>query len=57
MGGPGKESQRPIMESFVGQAKGRELPRPEGKAASGIEYVRGYSSKKGKDLTQIWQMV
>ena len=39
MDGTGKESQGPITESFMGQAKGRELLRPEGKAASGIEYV------------------
>lgn len=34
MDGTGKESQGPNMGSFMGLAKGRELPRPEGKAAS-----------------------
>lgn len=33
MDGTGEKSQGQIMQSFVGQAKGGEPSRPEGKAA------------------------
>lgn len=35
MDGAGKESQGLILENFVGQAKGGELLRPEGKQPQG----------------------
>lgn len=37
--GTGKKNQGQMMESFVSLAKGGEPPRPEGKAAQGMECV------------------